>query len=132
MTQNEFTAFYPQFAGFTPAFVLSAFVDRANGLFTGFPGADAEEARRLYVAHQLTLYARTSPPDGAAGKAALAEAGGTQRVVSKKAGEVSVAYAAGASSAISVSSGRADLAETVFGLRLLSLIRLHSRGRYIP
>ena len=30
MTQSEFTAFYPQFAGFTPAIVLSTYIAQAN------------------------------------------------------------------------------------------------------
>ena len=133
MTNEEFTAFYPQFAGFTPAFVLSAYIAMANGRFTGFSAQDAEEARRLYVAHKLTLYARSAPPDGAAaGRAALAEAGSTRRIAGKKIGEVAVTYASGASSSLSVSSALADLPETDFGLQLLSLVRQYSRSVYIP
>ena len=133
MTNEEFTAFYPQFAGFTPAFVLSAYIAMANGRFTGFSAQDTEEARRLYVAHKLTLYARSCPPDGMpAGKAAIAEAGGTRRIASKKIGEVAVTYSSGASSSFSVCSGLADLAETAFGLQLLSLVRLYGRSMYVP
>lgn len=133
LTQEEFTAFYPQFAGFTPAAVLSEYIRQANARFSRFPGADAEEARRLYTAHKLTLYAGASPPEGAAfTKAQLAEVGGTRRVASKKAGEVAVTYSSGASSSFSVSSGLADLAETAFGLQLLSLIRLYGRSMYVP
>lgn len=133
MTPEQFTSFYPQFAGFTPAFVLSEYVALANGRFAGLPAPAAEEARRLYVAHKLTLYARSCPPDGMpAGKAAIAEAGGTRRIASKKIGEVAVTYSSGASSSLSVSSGLADLAETDFGLQLLSLVRLYSRSVYIP
>ena len=47
MTQVEFTAFYPQFAGFTPAIVLSAYIAQANARFGTFQPEDAEEARRL-------------------------------------------------------------------------------------
>ena len=65
MTAEEFTAFYPQFTGFTPAVVLTGTIRRANGQFSSFTQEDAEEARRLYTAHQLTLYARTALPDGA-------------------------------------------------------------------
>ena len=64
-------------------------------------------------------------------KEQLAAAGqGQQKIISKKAGEVSVAYAAGTSSA--VDTGFADLKETSFGLQLLSLIRLYARGTYVP
>ena len=135
MTIAEFTAFYPQFAGFTPAIVLSTYLRQANGRFSSFSEEDAEEARRLYVAHKLTLYARIALPDGVTpSKSAIAAAGQSQqRIASKIVGEVSVTYAAGASSSsVSVSSDLADLTETDFGLQLLSLIRLYSRSVYVP
>ena len=135
MTETEFISYYPQFAGFTPAFVLSSCIARANARFSAFTAEDAEEARRLYAAHKLTLYARTALPDGiAATKEQIAAAGQPpQRITGKKAGEVSVTYAAGASSASSAASTvLADLPETTFGQQLLSLIRLYSRSVYIP
>ena len=94
MTAEEFTAFYPQFAGFTPAVVLTETIRRANGLFSSFAPEDAEEARRLYAAHQLTLYARSAPPEDAPPtRAVLASAGqAPQRITDKKIGEVSVTY----------------------------------------
>lgn len=135
ITPEEFTAFYPQFAGFEPAPVLSAYLSQANARFSAFTAEDAAEARRLYVAHKLTLYARVALPDGAVpGKAAIAAAGeARQRVASKKAGEVSVTYASGTSSAsVSAKTGLADLTETDFGLQLLGLIRLYGRSVYLP
>lgn len=135
MTEAEFISYYPQFAGFTPAFVLSSCIAQANARFSAFTAEDAEEARRLYAAHKLTLYARTALPDEiAATKAQIAAAGQPpQRITGKKAGEVSVTYAAGASPASSAASTvLADLPETTFGLQLLSLIRLYSRSVYIP
>ena len=135
LTESEFKSYYPQFAGFTPAFVLSSCIAQANARFSAFTAEDAEEARRLYAAHKLTLYARTALPDGiTATKAQIAAAWQPpQRITGKKAGEVSVTYAAGASSASSAAStGLADLPETTFGLQLLSLIRLYSRSVYIP
>lgn len=134
MTQAEFTAFYPQFAGFTPDMVLTEYIRQANSRFSSFQEEDAEEARRLYAAHRLTLYARSALPEGAVpSRAAIAAAGqGQQRIASKKVGDVSVTYASGASSSVSVSSDLADLAETGFGLQLLSLIRLYSRSVYFP
>ena len=133
MTQSEFTSFYPQFAGFTPAIVLSTYIAQANARFSSFTPEDAEEARRLYVAHRLTLYARVALPEGTTpSKAAIATAGQAyQRIAGKKVGEVSVTYAAGASSS-SASSDLADLTETSFGLQLLSLLRLYSMTRYVP
>lgn len=134
MTYEAFIAFYPQFAGFTPAEVLSAYVSQANRRFSAFAPEDAEEARRLYAAHKLTLYARTSLPDGIPpDRTRIAEAGqAKQRVAGKKAGEVSVTYAAGASSAFSLSAETADLAETDFGLQLLALVSRYRRPVYVP
>ena len=135
MTQSEFTAFYPQFTGFTPAIVLSTYIAQANARFSSFTQEDAEEARRLFTAHRLTLYARVALPDGTTpSKAAIAAAGqAQQKIASKKVGEVSVTYATGASSSsVSASSDLADLTETSFGLQLLSLLRLYSVTRYVP
>ena len=135
MTEAEFTSYYPQFAGFQPAFVLSSCIAQANARFSAFTAEDAAEARRLFAAHRLTLYARSAPPEGSAPTLArLAEAGmPPQRVTGRKAGEVSVTYAAGSSPASSAAAaGPADLPETSFGLQLLSLIRLYSRSVYVP
>lgn len=135
MTESEFKSYYPQFAGFKPAFVLSSCIAQANARFSAFTAEDAEEARRLYAAHKLTLYARTALPDEiVATKEQIAMAGQPpQRITGKKAGEVSVTYAAGAS-ADSVSAGTdlADLSETTFGQQLLALIRLYGRSVYVP
>ena len=134
MTIAEFTAFYPQFAGFAPPVVLAEYIRQANARFSAFSPEDAEEARRLYAAHKLTMYARTALPNNLeVDAAAIAAAGQTQqRIASKKVGEVSVTYAAGASSSSSVRTDLADLTETPFGLQLLGLIRLYSRSVYVP
>ena len=131
MTEASFLSWYPQFESFAPAFALRETVSRANGLFAGMEPEDAEEARRLYTAHRLTLYALAQPESGT-GPQAAAAAGKTalQRVASRKVGEVSVTYAENAS------AGQAgcftDLAETVWGIQLLGLMRLYSGTRYIP
>ena len=135
MTQVEFTAFYPQFAGFTPAIVLSTYIAQANARFSSFTPEDAEEARRLFTAHRLTLYARVALPEGTTpSKAAIAAAGqAQQKIAGKKVGEVSVTYATGASSSsVSADTDLSDLTETSFGLQLLSLLRLYSLSRYVP
>ena len=133
MTQSDFIAFYPQFAGFTPAVVLSEYIRQANTRFTSFSDEDAEEARRLYVAHKLTLYARIALPEGVTpSKSAIAAAGqAQQKIASKKVGEVAVTYASGASSS-SVSADMVDLPETDFGMQLLGLIKLYGRSVYVP
>ena len=134
MTQAEFTAFYPQFQGFTPAVVMTTYIAQANERFSSFSPEDAEEARRLYTAHRLTMYARVALPEGTTpSKAAIAAAGQSQqKIASKKVGEVSVTYSSGTSSTASVSTDLADLTETSFGLQLLSLLNLYSMTRYIP
>ena len=135
MTQAEFTAFYPQFAGFTPAVVLTEYIRQANARFSSFTEEDAEEARRLYAAHKLTMYARMALPDGATPtKAQIAAAGqAQQKIASKKVGEVSVTYATGGSSSSgSVHTDLADLPETSFGLQLLSLLKMYGRSFYVP
>jgi hypothetical protein len=138
MTRDQFLRYYPQFTDFPPAIVLRKAIRQANARFNEFD-EDREEARRLYIAHKLTMYAYSFPAAGggdnetvspaaiiAAGKAAAA-----QQATSKKVGEVSVTYSSGFS-ASSVDTGFADLKETAFGLQLLSLIRMHARPRYIP
>ena len=135
MQLSDFVAFYPQFAGFTPAVVLTEYIRQANSRFSSFSEEDAEEARRLYAAHKLTLYARTALPDGATpSKAAIATAGqAQQKIASKKVGEVAVTYSSGtSSSSVSAQTDLADLPETSFGLQLLSLIKLYSRSVYVP
>ena len=134
MTQSEFVAFYPQFQGFTPAVVLTTYIAQANSRFSSFSPEDAEEARRLFTAHRLTLYARVALPENTTpGKAAIAAAGQSQqKIASKKVGEVSVTYSSGTSSTASVSTDLADLTETSFGLQLLSLLKLYSMTRYVP
>ena len=135
MTQAEFTAFYPQFAGFTPVVVMTEYIRQANKRFSAFSAEDAEEARRLYTAHKLTMYARVALPDGVTPtKAQIAAAGqAQQKIASKKVGEVAVTYSSGASSSsVSVQTDLADLTETDFGMQLLALLRLYSRSVYIP
>ena len=135
MTQAEFTAFYPQFAGFTPAVVLTEYIRQSNTRFSSFTEEDAEEARRLYTAHKLTMYARVALPDGVTPtKAQIAAAGqAQQKIASKKVGEVAVTYSSGASSSsVSVKTDLADLTETDFGLQLLSLIKMYARSVYVP
>jgi len=135
VTAADFLAFYPQFSGVFPDPVLEAYTASANLRFEDF-AEDAEEARRLYVAHRLTLYARSSPSaagaqGGVSSFSALASAGDSSRVTSKKVDDVAVTYAAGGSSS-GAATGLCDLQETVFGLQLLTLLRLHSYPRYVP
>ena len=131
LDEAAFLAFYPQFSSFSRGVVLAGCLRQANARFSDF-GEDTDEARRLFTAHKLTLYAASCLPEGVTpSRAQLAASGRSamQEVSSKKVGEVSVSYS---SSAVSVDTGLSDLKETVYGLQLLSLIRLYSFARYVP
>ncbi len=134
LSAETFLAFYPQFSSFSQGVVLTEYLRQANARFGDF-GEDAEEARRLYVAHKLTLYSASTPPPGVTPTPAViatAGRGAMQEVASKKVGEVQVSYSTSSSVAASVSTGLNDLTETVYGLQLLSLIRLYGFAQYIP
>ena len=135
MSAAEFLAFYPQFTSVIPEAVLSAYVDSANLRFTDF-GTDAPAARRLYTAHKLTLYSASCLPEGAESPtmAQLTSAGkgSMQEIASKRVGEVSVSYSTNTSLASANHTGLNDLKQTVYGLQLLSLLRVYGFARYIP
>lgn len=135
MTVSDFLAFYPQFTGVFPEVVLNAYVESADLRFDEF-GEDADEARRLLVAHRLTLYARTVPASlegqgGVTSYSALSSAGDGTKITSKKVDDVAITYASGNSGGGSA-TGLTDLEETTYGLQLLGLLRLHSCPRYVP
>ena len=133
MTNAEFLAFYPQFQIFQTGVVLPEYLRQANARFSDF-GEDADEARRLYVAHKLTLYSSAAMPDGVSpsmSRIADAGMGVKQMVSSRKVDDVAVSYAE-TTFAKNFSSDLYDLTETTFGLQLLSLIKLHSYSRYAP
>ena len=135
MTREDFLAFYPQFGTVIPEVVLTACLGAANLRFRDFD-EDAEEARRLYVAHRLTLYARGMPlhtdaGGGAVSGAALAAAGDGGRVTGKRVDDVQITYSAGGQ--LSAGAwGLADLAETLYGQQLMGLLRMHAYPRYVP
>ncbi len=135
MTSADFLAFYPQFTGAFPSIVLESYITLANARFGEF-GEDTEEARRLYIAHKLTLYARTAPPasgegGGTISLSSLASSGDGATITSKRVENVAVTYAAKSSSSESA-FGLEDLTETEYGKQLLSLLRLHTFPRYVP
>ena len=133
MTAQEFTAFYPQFVNFTPAVVLTTYIAQANARFSQFAAPDDEEARRLYVAHKLTMYSKVALPDGATpSKAAIAAAGQQQaQISSKTVDDVTISYSTGSSASARNATGFADLDQTAFGLQLLTLLRLYHATQYI-
>ena len=141
MTVAEFLVFYPQFTDAYPAIVLETYVSLANARFVEFC-EDTEEARRLYTAHKLTLYAKTMPPalpedEGGSSAsrysyASLAASGDGSKITSKKVENVAVTYSTGSSSSSAAATGLEDLTETEYGLQLLSLLRRFSYPRYVP
>jgi hypothetical protein len=135
LTPSSFLEFYPQFACFSEGLVLPEYIRQANARFSDF-GEDTEEARRLYTAHKLTLYAASCLPEGVtdatAAQIASAGKGSMQEIASKKVGDVSISYATSTSTSGGSSTGLHDLNQTVYGMQLLSLLRLHGFARYIP
>lgn len=135
MTSDEFLEFYPQFSSFSPV-VLNTYVDQANNRFDEFCDA-AEEARRLYTAHKLTLYAQTFAPVPTEGEnpgvvmSKLSGAGVSAQTLSKSVGGVSVSKSEG--SALNGLTGYAEWKQTEFGLQLIGLCKIAvAGGRYIP
>ena len=133
VTREDFIAFYPIFEEFQPAIVMDEYLRQANARVEDF-GEDADEARRLYAAHRLVMYARVALPEGQSSSMRVIAAAGEkqQRIASKKVGEVAVTYAASSSNGSASSTAFADLTETDYGLQLLGLIRMYSYGRYVP
>jgi len=134
MTSETFLAFYPQF-GAVPTIVLNEYVDQSNLRFDDFYES-AEEARRLYIAHKLTLYAQSFTPEQSgspsiAGMSMLAGAGVSAQALSKSVGGVSVSKSEG--SAISSISGYGEWKQTVYGLQLINLAKVAcAGGKYVP
>lgn len=135
MTKEAFLEFYPQFNAFTNL-VIATYVEQANARFDEFLDS-AEEARRLYVAHKLTLYAQTYAPASSSGEnpavamAKIAGAGVSAQALSKSVGGVSVSKSEG--SATSGLTGFAEWKQTEFGLQLIGLAKIaYAGGRYIP
>lgn len=132
MTESSFLAFYPQFSCFAQGIVLPEFLRQANARFQDF-GEDAEEARRLYMAHRLILYASAMPSENQqstmesivqSAKAAL------QEIASEKIGDVSITYSG--TKTQSMETGFKDLETTVYGLQLLSLLKQYGFSKYFP
>ena len=135
MTAADFLAFYPQFAP-VPTVVLNTYVDESNARFADCLDA-AEKARRLYIAHNCTLYAQSYadvPAEGVpigAAMAKLASSGIAAQTLSKSVGGVSVSNSEG--SGVSSIAGFGELKQTSFGVQLINLLRIaHASGKYIP
>lgn len=134
MTSESFLAFYPQFSSIPPV-VLDEYVAQSNLRFHDFLDSE-EEARRLYIAHKLTLYAQTYAPEmtnlpTASAMTKLSGVGVSAQALSKSVGGVSVSKTEG--SALSSISGYGEWKQTEFGLQLITLAKIATAGGvYIP
>lgn len=131
MTAEYFLAFYPQFAGIDD-FVLNEFVNQSNLRFADAYDA-AEEARRLYIAHKLTLWAQSAVDagNGMPSVKQLAFSGLAAQSLSKSVGGVSVSKTEG--SAVNSINGYGELKQTIYGLQLIGLLKaIAAGGRYVP
>lgn len=134
MTSDIFLEFYPQFMAIPPI-VLEEYVAQANLRFDDFLES-TEEARRLYVAHKLTLYAQTAIPEviengTTPSLSRISGAGVAAQALSKSVGGVSVSKTEG--NAVSSISGFGELKQTEFGVQLISLLKGYSFGGvYVP
>ena len=127
MTRETFLAFYPQFSS-VPQVVIDEYISQSEKRFGDFEDM-TEEARRLYVAHKLTLYAQTyaeisQQTPTAMGMKKLSGAGVAAQALSKSVGGVSVSKSEG--SAVAGISGFAEWKQTEYGLQLISLARMMS------
>lgn len=130
MTKLQFLDMYPWFATLPDA-LLTDLVDRSNPRFADLE-EDAEEARRLWIAHKLTLFARTALPTDASSFPSVREisaAADTFHETAKHVGDVSVSLS---DTSASVASSSTDLPLTLYGRQLLSLLLLSGATRYIP
>lgn len=134
MTKEVFLSFYPQFAP-VPDAVIDEYVAQSEARFGDYLDA-AEEARRLYIAHKLTLWAQTyadipmdAPAAAAMGK--LSGSGVSAQTLSKSVGGVSVSKSEG--SATSGIAGFAEWKQTEYGLQLIGLAKIATAGgRWVP
>jgi len=112
MTRETFFEWYPQFRDTVPEAVLTDILRRANARF-GEYGEDTEAARQLFAAHRVVMHLRAAASGGER----------PSRITGKRVGEVQVSYAAPASAG--------DFEETVYGMELLGLARLHFGTKYV-
>ncbi len=125
----DFLTLYPSFENMPPE-VLELMLQQANDtVLESRWHARWKLGVCLYAAHLLTLWAKTSTPDGA-DDAAVAAAGQSRgTVTSKSVGGISVSY--GASEATGDLAGYGSLKDTVYGQQFASMARLVGRGMMV-
>ncbi len=125
----DFLTLYPSFENMPPE-VLELMLQQANDtVLESRWHARWKLGVCLYAAHLLTLWLKTSTPDGA-DDAAVAAAGQSRgTVTSKSVGGISVSY--GASEATGDLAGYGSLKDTVYGQQFASMARLVGRGMMV-
>ncbi len=125
----DFLTLYPSFENMPPE-VLDLMLQQANDtVLESRWHARWKLGVCLYAAHLLTLWLKTSTPDGA-DDAAVAAAGQSRgTVTSKSVGGISVSY--GASEATGDLAGYGSLKDTVYGQQFASMARLVGRGMMV-
>jgi len=121
-TVGDFKAMYPAFAD-VPLVVLQTYVDMAQqSILESRWHSKWKLAIGLYIAHFVTLWARTASTD-ALGIPELAKAGESKgSVMSKSVDGVSVSY--GATSADNDLVGWGSFRDTLYGQQLATLARI--------
>lgn len=119
MTLSDFLTYFPQFSAL-PSVVLSDAEADAAERFGDLPPDTAERARRLYMAHVLTLWARTALPEGAE-PASLWNAGDGQMTASQSLNGNSVSRHEPAAYG-NFPGGFPEWRLTAYGQRLITLI----------
>ena len=134
MTKEAFLSFYPQFS-IVPEVVIDEYVEQSNNRFEDFEDSK-DEARLLYIAHKLTMYAQSFLPElegmpANIGMSALQSSGVSAQALSKSVGGVSVSKSEGAG--VSSIAGFGEWKQTVFGLQLITLCKIVTAGGvYVP
>ncbi len=125
----DFLTLYPSFENMPPE-VLELMLQQANDtVLESRWHARWKLGVCLYAAHLLTLWLKTSTPDGA-DNAAVAAAGQSRgTVTSKSVGGISVSY--GTSEATGDLTGYGSLKDTVYGQQFASMARLVGRGMMV-
>ncbi len=126
---QDFLTLYPCFENVNPE-VLALMLQQANDtVLESRWHARWKLGVCLYAAHLLTLYLKTSVPEGADDAAVSAAGQSRGAVTSKSVGGISVSY--GTSEATGDLVGYGSLKDTIYGQQFASMARLVGRGMMV-
>lgn len=125
-TVGDFIAIYPQF-GEVPAAVLDMYVEQGNkNILQSRWHSQWKLAISLYIAHYVTLWARTSANEPLSNAEIGVKGESKGAVMSKSIDGVSISY--GQSSADSDLTGWGSYKDTLFGQQFATMARLKGLG----